>query len=58
MSGEKTNINCMIVTQDPVYNSIFSLPGERNSKFSKNGSSVRMVSLVRMLGLVRILQCI
>ena len=37
MCGKYENINYMIVTQDPVNNSILSLHLELNDKFSLNG---------------------
>ena len=47
MCGKYENINYMIVTQDPVYNSILSLHLGRGMV-----SSVRMISFVRMASLV------
>ena len=47
------NINYMIVTQDPVCNSVLSLHPGRGVV-----SSVRMVSLARMVCLVRKVKCI
>ena len=65
MCGKYENMNYMIVTQDPVYNSILSLhvwkgmvSSVRIISLVKIVSSVRMASLVRMASPVRVVKCI